>query len=91
MFPQVLLCVCGSVIGLKNSSKVQTQSRATGHFSRAFHELRGRRGGLMVSAFDSGASGPGARFSKLPVITGPVKLFCFPLKMGVSKVLKMVQ
>ena len=21
---------------------------------------------------------PGARFSKLPVITGPVKLFCFP-------------
>ena len=34
---------------------------------------------------------PGARFSKLPVITGPVKLFCFPLRMGVSKVLKMVQ
>ena len=23
-------------------------------------------------------SAPGARFSKLPVITGPVKLFCFP-------------
>ena len=23
-------------------------------------------------------SDPGARFSKLPVITGPVKLFCFP-------------
>ena len=22
--------------------------------------------------------GSGARFSKLPVITGPVKLFCFP-------------
>ena len=22
--------------------------------------------------------GPGARFSKLPVITEPVKLFCFP-------------
>ena len=22
--------------------------------------------------------GPGTRFSKLPVITGPVKLFCFP-------------
>ena len=35
--------------------------------------------------------GPGARFSKLPVITGPVKLFCFPLRMGVSKILKMVQ
>ena len=30
-------------------------------------------------------SGPGVRFSKLPVITGPVKLFCFPLRMGVSK------
>ena len=34
---------------------------------------------------------PGARFSKLPVITGPVKLFCFPLRMGVSKGLKIVQ
>ena len=31
---------------------------------------------------------PGARFSKLPVITGPVKLFCFPFQMGVSKLLK---
>ena len=31
---------------------------------------------------------PGARFSKLPVITGPVKLFCFPFQIGVSKVLK---
>ena len=29
----------------------------------------------------------GARFSKLPVITGPIELFCFPLRMGVSKVL----
>ena len=71
----------------------------------------------MVSAFDSGASGPGsspgrghcvvflgktlyshsnslhpgARFSKLPVITGPVKLFCFPFQMGVSKLLKIIQ
>ena len=49
----------------------------------------------MLSTLDSGASGPGsspgARFSKLPVITGPVKLFCFLLRMGVSKVLKMVQ
>ena len=35
--------------------------------------------------------GPGARFSKLPVITGPVKLFCFPFQMGVSKVLKITQ
>ena len=25
--------------------------------------------------------GTGARFSKLPVITGPVKLFCFPFQM----------
>ena len=36
-------------------------------------------------------SNPGACFSKLPVIAGPVKLFCFPLGMAVSKVLKMVQ
>ena len=35
--------------------------------------------------------GPGARFSKLPVITGPVKLFCFPFQMGVSKLLKIIQ
>ena len=34
---------------------------------------------------------PGARFSKLPVITGPVKLFCFPFQMGVSERLKIVQ
>ena len=34
---------------------------------------------------------PGARFSKLPVITGPVKLFCFLLQKGVSKVLKTIQ
>ena len=33
----------------------------------------------------------GARFSKLPVITGPVKLFCFPFQMGVSKLLKIIQ
>ena len=32
-----------------------------------------------------------ARFSKLPVITGPVKLFCFPFQMGVSKLLKIIQ
>ena len=36
-------------------------------------------------------SKPGVRFSKLPVITGPVKLFCFPFQMGVSKVLTIVQ
>ena len=34
---------------------------------------------------------PGARFSKLPVITGPVKQFCFPFQMGVLKVLKIIQ
>ena len=28
---------------------------------------------------------PGARFSKLPVITGPVKLFCFSFQVGVSE------
>ena len=33
----------------------------------------------------------GDRFLKLPVIIGPVKLFCFPFKMGVSKGLKIVQ
>ena len=27
------------------------------------------------------------RFSKFPVITGPVKLFCFPFQTGVSKAL----
>lgn len=34
---------------------------------------------------------PGAGQSKLPVITGPVKLFCFPFQLGVSKVLTIVQ
>ena len=34
---------------------------------------------------------PWACFSKLPVITGPVKLFCFPFQTGVSKVLKIIQ
>ena len=34
---------------------------------------------------------PRARFSKLPVIIGPVKLFCFPFQIGVSKGLKVVQ
>ena len=32
--------------------------------------------------------GPGAGFSKLP---RPVKLFCFPFQMGVSKLLKIIQ
>ena len=35
-------------------------------------------------------TGPGARFSKLPVITGSGKLFCFPFQMGVSKLLKII-
>ena len=34
---------------------------------------------------------PAAHFSKLRVITGPVKLFCFPFQMEVSKVLKLIQ
>ena len=34
---------------------------------------------------------PGARFSKFPVITEPVKLFCFPFQKGVSKLLKIIQ
>ena len=52
-----------------------------------------RRSGLssatrMCPRFDSG---PEARFWKFPVITGPVKLFCFPFRTGVSKVLKIIQ
>ena len=35
-------------------------------------------------------SKPGARFSKLPLITGPVKVFCFPFQMRVSEGLKTV-
>ena len=35
--------------------------------------------------------GAGARFSKLPVITGPVKLLCFPSQMGVPKALNIIQ
>ena len=35
--------------------------------------------------------GTGARFSKLPVIIGSVKVFSFPFQMGVSKGLKIVQ
>ena len=31
-----------------------------------------------------------AHFSKLPVITGPIKLFCFPFQTGVSKVLNII-
>ena len=34
---------------------------------------------------------PGARFSKLPVITGPVKMLSFPFQTGVSKGLKVIQ
>ena len=36
---------------------------------------------LISRSSDSGSSS-GARYSKLPVITGPVKLFCFPFQMG---------
>ena len=41
--------------------------------------------------FTQNKGGPGACFSKLPVITGPVKLFCFPFQMGVSAGLEIVQ
>ena len=51
--------------------------------------LCGRRGGFMVSALDPLASGPGARFSKLP--TGPLRCFGFPFQMRVSEGLKTVQ
>ena len=34
---------------------------------------------------------PGAHFSKLPIITGPVKVFCFPFQMRVSEGLIIVQ
>ena len=41
--------------------------------------------------FTQNKGGPGACFSKLPVITGPVKLFCFTFQIGVSKVLNIIQ
>ena len=47
--------------------------------------------GLECEHFSFIYSGPGARFSKLPVITGPVKLFCFPFQIRVSKGLEIVQ
>ena len=34
--------------------------------------------------FSFANTAPGARFSKLTVITGPVKLFCFPFQMGLE-------
>ena len=34
--------------------------------------------GVKQSGHIYSAYGPGARFSKLPIITGPIKLFCFP-------------
>ena len=43
---------------------------------------------LLLLIVETKLIGPGARFSKLPVITGLVKLFCFPFQMGVSKLLK---
>ena len=65
------------------------------HYSLLLTDSGGRSSDRMVSVpnFGSSAPGssPGARFSKLPVITGPVKLFCFPFQMGVSKVLTIVQ
>ena len=46
---------------------------------------------LIKNVLRESLKGSGARFSKLPVITGPVKLFCFPFQMGVSKCLKIIQ
>ena len=43
---------------------------------------------IMFLLFKNSYMVPGTRFSKLPVITGPVKLFCFPYQMRASKVLK---
>ena len=33
---------------------------------------------------------PGARFSKFPVTTGPIKLFCFPFQIRISKGLRIL-
>ena len=46
---------------------------------------------LALQVAEANRGGPGARFSKLMVITGPVKLFCFPFQMGVSKHLKVIR
>ena len=46
--------------------------------------------GQLVGAGKS-LKGPGARFSKLPVIIGPVRLFYFSFWIVVSKGLKTVQ
>ena len=40
--------------------------------------LKGFRGLESVTGDAGVTRGPGARFSKLPVITRPVKRFCFP-------------
>ena len=62
-----------------HKKSLQPRTKVLRHFNAVFNCLVSKR------------EGPGARFSKLQVITGPVKLFCFPLRMGVSKVLKMIQ
>ena len=43
----------------------------------------------MKQKFQIAAKTPGARFWKLPVIIGPVKLFCFPFQMGFLKFWKL--
>ena len=48
-------------------------------------------GGRRMHCWECEGLWPGARFSKLPVITGPVKLFLFSILEGVSKGLKIVQ
>ena len=66
-------------------------SHKIGFYQRIVGIVIGRRADLIVSALDPRSSGPGARFSKLPIITGPVKLCCFPYQMGVSKGSEIVQ
>ena len=44
-------------------------------------------GGAFEHHFWLGRLGPGARFSKVPIINGPGKLSRFPLKIEVSIVL----
>ena len=65
-------------------------ARASSSAWRAIQDEKTK--GLLISLYYKYMSHwPGAHFSKLPVITGPVKLFCFPFQMGVSNGLNIVQ
>ena len=76
----------GHVTSLKASSETQGQLEGAG-------KKLGRRKvkNEEKSPWGQSFNGPGARFSKLPVITGPVKLFCFSFQVGVAEGLKIVQ